>query len=200
MLTEGAVQRTRQELLHDLESSQAQVVRLLESMSAAQDWQPEAAEWSFRLIAEHLAALEETWHLRRVTAIAAGNTPQIAHYSHHADDLGARDLGASLERWIDARRRLLDFVATLDDAELDQVGVHEIVGPMTILETLAEILEQDQVNLRHIHQLIVAYYETTAAPQSIRGEPSLLPGMRVRGSQSAGAFYAANAANHNEAQ
>ncbi len=185
MYTQGVVQRTRRELLQELESSQTQVVRLLESMRAVQDWQPEADEWSFRLIAGHLARVEETWHLRRVTAIAAGNTPQIAHYSHQADDFDERDLSASLRQWVAVRRRLLDFVAALDEVELGQVGIHEIVGPMTILETLAEILEQDQVNLRHIHQLIVAYYETTATPA--RGAPISLPG-------------ASYAANHNEAQ
>ena len=58
-----------------------------------------------------------------------------------------------------ARRELLDFVAALSDQDLALVGIHEMVGPMTILDTLEEILDQDQGNLRHVYQLITAYYE-----------------------------------------
>jgi hypothetical protein len=36
-----------------------------------------------------------------------------------------------------------------------------MVGPMTLQDTLEEILEQDQANLRHVYQLILAYHEET---------------------------------------
>lgn len=159
-MTEGVVQRTRQELLQALESSQAQVVQLLESMHAAQDWQPESAEWSFRLIAGHLASVEESWHLQRIHAIAGNDRPTLAPFAEQAVDIGARDLTASLQLWVATRKRLLEFVAGLAEQDLARVGVHETLGPMSILDILDQMLRQDQVNLRHVHQLIIAYYET----------------------------------------
>lgn len=184
-MTEGVVQRTRQELLHELETSQAQVVRLLESVAAVQDWQPESAEWSFRLIAGHLATVEETWHLRRVLDIAGGDTPHIAAYSNHSVDFAEQELTASLAQWTATRQRLLAYVAGLREADLQRVGVHETLGPMSIMDILAEILRQDQVNLRHIHQLVVAYYEATPLASSPAG--AVLPAQ-------------SSTADHNEAQ
>lgn len=159
-MTEGVVQRTRQELLHELESSQAQVAQLLESMAAVQDWQPDSAEWSFRLLAGHLATVEEAWHLHRIQTIADGARPTITPYADQAVDCATHDLRESIRRWVATRRRLLDFVAARSDHELHQTGVHATLGPMNVLDVLAEILRQDQGNLRHIHQLIVAYYES----------------------------------------
>ena len=150
---------TREQLLQELQTSQNQVVTLLEAMADVQDWQPEPAEWSFRFIAAHLATVEQECHLQRVRRIASGETPLLTHYENQATAFARMDLRDSLRRWVSARRELLDFVATLSDRELALVGVHEMVGPMTILDTLEEVLDQDQGNLRHVYQLITAYYE-----------------------------------------
>lgn len=152
-------QPTREELLQNLQDSQAQVVRLLESMADVQDWQPEPAEWSFRLIAAHLATVEQACHLHRVMDIASGVTPDLDPYANRNMPLARADLHDSLQQWIAVRRRLIAFVRELSRAQLDYVGVHQAIGPMTVLDTLQEILEQDQGNLRHVYQLIHAYYE-----------------------------------------
>jgi hypothetical protein len=42
---------------------------------------------------------------------------------------------------------------------LAYIGIHESLGPKTVLDILREMLEQDQGNLRHVRQLILAYQE-----------------------------------------
>ncbi len=158
---------TREQLLEDLQHSQSQVVRLLESIADVQDWQPEPAEWSFRLLAAHLATVEQTCHFQRVMGIASGDTPYFGPYIHRNIALAHADLRDSLQQWIAARRRLLGFVAGLSSAQMTYIGVHAAVGPMTVLDALQEILEQDQGNLRHVRQLILAYYEEALQTQRV---------------------------------
>ena len=52
-------------------------------------------------------------------------------------------------------------MTALSDRQMALVGIHEMVGPMSLMDTLEEILEQDQANLRHVYQLILAYQEET---------------------------------------
>jgi hypothetical protein len=58
-----------------------------------------------------------------------------------------------------ARLELMHFVKNLSDRQLAYIGIHESLGPMTVLDMLHEILDQDQGNLRHVRQLIIAYQE-----------------------------------------
>ncbi len=150
---------TRTELLGELQHSQEQVVTLLHAVASIQDWQPEPAEWSFRLIAAHLATVERTCHLPRVISIASGETPTLSLYNNVAAHYEEADLHQSLKRWVATRRELLDFVATLSARQLGYVGIHESLGPITLRRLLHEILAQDQGNLRHVRQLIVVYQE-----------------------------------------
>jgi hypothetical protein len=150
---------TRAELIKELRRSQTQVVKLLESMAPVQDWQPEPAEWSFRFLAAHLATVEQRCHLPRIVQIASGETPLLSLYSNTAANYQDVDLHKSLKRWVSIRHELLDFVKSLSAKQLAYIGIHESLGPMTLLELLQEILVQDQGNLRHVRQLIIAYQE-----------------------------------------
>lgn len=155
----GMGELTREQLLQELQRSQSQVIKLLEAMAPVQDWQPEPVEWSFRFIAAHLASVERTCHLPRVIRIASGETPKLDLYTNTAADYQHADLHKSLRRWVATRQELIDFVKSLSARQLTYIGIHESLGPMTLLEMLNEILEQDQGNLRHVRQLIVAYQE-----------------------------------------
>jgi hypothetical protein len=150
---------TREQLLSELQRSQTQVVTLLEAMASVQDWQPEPAEWSFRFLAAHLASVEQTCHLQRVIRIASGETPTLGLYTNTAANYQKTDLHKSLKRWIAVRQELISFVEGLSPSQLSYTGIHESLGPMTLLETLRDILAQDQGNLRHVRQLILAYQE-----------------------------------------
>lgn len=150
---------TREQLLTELQRSQTQVIKLLEAMAPVQDWQPEPVEWSFRFLAAHLANVERTCYLPRVKRIASGETPTLDLYTNTAADYQKADLHKSLKRWVAARLELLQFVKSLSDQQLAYIGIHESLGPMTVLELLHEILDQDRGNLRHVRQLILAYQE-----------------------------------------
>jgi hypothetical protein len=183
------VAEQRDELLHELQVSQKQVARLLETMADVQDWQPEPAEWSFRYIAAHLASVEQKWHLLRVQSIASGERPHFPPYSNQEIDYHEDDLRESLRQWVRARRKLIDFVSRLSVRELEFTGVHEPIGDVTILDTLEEILLQDQGNLGLVRDLIVAYHKS--APQREREDTMLGgPGYDSAGYDGAGADWA----------
>ncbi len=150
---------TREQLLQELQRSQTQVIKLLEAMAPIQDWQPEPAEWSFRFLAAHLATVERTCHLPRIMRIASGEIPTLGLYTNTAADYQKADLHKSLKRWVAARLELTDFVKSLSARQLTYIGIHESLGPMTVLDMLHEILDQDRGNLRHVRQLIVVYQE-----------------------------------------
>jgi hypothetical protein len=150
---------TREQLLTELQHSQTRVVKLLETMMPIQDWQPEPAEWSFRFLAAHLATVEQTCHLPRVIAIASGETPTLTLYASTAAGYQKADLRKSLKKWVATRHELIDFVKSLSAHQLTYIGIHESLGPMTVLDMLREILEQDRGNLRHVRQLFIVYQE-----------------------------------------
>jgi hypothetical protein len=150
---------TREQLLQELQRSQSQVVKLLESTISIQDWQPEEAEWSFRFLAAHLATVEAMCHLPRIKRIASGETPLLDLYSNTAADYQQADLHGSLQKWIATRAELIHFVQALSNEQLAYSGIHESIGPMNMLDMLHEILKQDQGNLRHVRQLIRVYQE-----------------------------------------
>ena len=83
----------------------------------------------------------------------------VGRYNYTAADFAQIDLADSLHAWSAARRQLIEFVSQLSERELHFTGAHEGVGPVTVLDALQEILEQDRGNLRHVCQLIVDYYE-----------------------------------------
>lgn len=153
---------TREQLLRELMRSQQQVSALLRAMSDAQDWQPEPAEWSFRCVAAHLAAIERKCYLRRLAGIASGTNPTLPTYSGTVQDLVREDLNESLLRWQAVRHELVEFVRSLPEETLSFTGVHEAFGAVTVLDTLAEIVEQDHRQARHLQQLIRDYYEELA--------------------------------------
>src|SRR5690606_29362366 len=107
----------------------------------------------------HLATVEQTCHLPRAIRIASGETPWLDLYANTAADHQQLELHQSLKRWETTRLELIQFVESLSDRQLAYIGIHESVGPMTVLDLLNEILDQDRGNLRHVRQLIVAYQE-----------------------------------------
>jgi hypothetical protein len=58
--------KSTNELIGAIRSTQGQLTGLLESISFDQDWQPAPKEWSFRFIAAHLATTEKECYQDRV--------------------------------------------------------------------------------------------------------------------------------------
>lgn len=153
------IEETRWQLIRELRLTQQEVSRLLASMAHDQDWQREPAEWSFRLLAAHLAAVERECHSVRIRQIASGARPHFDGYTGSHPDWGNRELLDSLAEWTQARADLLTFVADLPIERLEIAGVHADVGDVTVLDLLEQLLEQDQGNARLVQQLINDYDE-----------------------------------------
>ncbi len=151
--------KTRAQLIENLAASQQEVSRLLASTAAIQDWQREPAEWSFRYLAAHLAAVERERNLPRIRAIASGQQPHFHVYTESAVGFAHLDLNESLAAWKETRGDLLDFVAGLPDDAETRTGIHPAVGEITLLDALEELHEQDLGHARHIRQLIEDYLE-----------------------------------------
>ena len=157
-------EKSRQQLLDELDASQREVSQLLESMVHVQDWQREPVEWSFRFLAAHLVTVERECHFPRVVRIAAGEHPYFDGYSRTDLNLGGHDVRESLAQWEQVRRQLIEYVAALPNERLDLTGVHADVGDMTVLDALDEIVAQDQGMARHVQQLIIDFYESLLHP------------------------------------
>lgn len=153
------VEETRRQLIQELRATQQEVSRLLASVAQDQDWQREPAEWSFRLLAAHLAAVERECHIPRIRHIASGIRPHFDGYAGSHPDLADHDLLDSLADWTCVRTELLELVADLPVERLEVAGVQADVGDVTVLDLLAQLLEQDQGNARFVQQLIEDYYE-----------------------------------------
>lgn len=161
--------KTRETLLTKLRLSQKFLATLLELTSEVQDWQPEPAEWSFRLIAAHLVTMERDFYAPRVKRIAAGENPHFRRYVSTSVDPDFGDVNDSLRQWTMERERLLNFVASLSQDELEQTGTHEIQGTMSTVDALRELEEHDLREFRHVEQLIEDYLESV---QESGAEPS----------------------------
>lgn len=151
--------RTRETLLTKLRLSHKFLATLLELTTDVQDWQPEPAEWSFRLIAAHLVTMERDFYAPRVKRIAAGENPYFQRYVNTGVDPNIGDVNDSLSQWAMERKQLLDFVETLSEDELRQTGTHEIQGTISTLDALRELEEHDLRQFRHVEQLIEDYLE-----------------------------------------
>ena len=152
--------KTRETLLTKLRLSQKFLATLLELTAEVQDWQPEPAEWSFRLIAAHLVTMERDFYAPRVKRIAAGENPHFRRYANSGVDLNFGDVNDSLNQWTVEREQLLDFVAALSENELARTGTHEIQGTISTVDALRELEEHDLREFRHVEQLIEDYLES----------------------------------------
>ena len=162
-IIETMTDKTCEQLIAELNTSQHKVSQLLAGLTEVQDWQREPAEWSFRYLAAHLAAVERDCHRPRIARIAAGERPHFSAYIESGANFAHCDLAESLAVWAEERRGLLDFVAALSNKDLTNTGVYPVVGEMSLLEALDELHAQDQGHLRHIRQLIADYAEVSQA-------------------------------------
>jgi hypothetical protein len=94
--------KTRAQLIDELAASQQEVSRLLASTAAIQDWQREPAEWSFRYLAAHLAAVERERNLPRIHPAVGEITLLDALDELHDQDLGhARHIRQLIEDYLE---------------------------------------------------------------------------------------------------
>lgn len=137
-----------------LENGASSTMALLEGLSDTQ-WQEvlyeEPYPWTVRDVLAHLLSTEEGLALiaRDVAAGGPGAPDDFEDYDHYnageQERLAGIPTGRLLPDLVAAREATIEWVATLDDADLDREGQHPGLG-LVPLDTL--------INVIHGHQLI----------------------------------------------
>lgn len=144
----------RAELIDSLRASQQQVVDVLLTVSDVQDWQPHEAEWSFREIAAHMAAVEEECFEVRVHRIVQEDVPRFEYYLNTGRDFGGASLSDSVEQWQSTRNRLLSYVGSLSESELLRTGLHATFGEINVLGALQIMADHDAEHLADLESQV----------------------------------------------
>ena len=144
----------RQQLVSQLEETQAALTALLQAVANQQDWQPGPETWSFRYQAAHLAAAEREAFRERVYRLAGGEQPHFAYYLNSDRDFSQDELLDSLQQWAATRREILDFVRALPLEALALTGMHETQGTITVLDVLQVMVEHDREHLQELTGMV----------------------------------------------
>ena len=127
------------QLIEQLQSTQAKVIALLESVADDQDWQPDPEKWAFRYIAAHLATVE------------------FESYFNTGRDFSQHDLADSLQAWAATREEIIAFLRTLPPERWRFTGSHAVFGRITLCDVLQTMLEHDQQHMRQLDRMMAVY-------------------------------------------
>lgn len=127
------------------------------------DWQrevyTEGAVWTIRSVAAHLLSAEEAF-FRLISSVKADGPGvpedfQIDDYNADQQIIFA-PLSASriLERFHQARSRMLTLISGLSDQDLEKRGRHPYLGMTTVREMIKMVYLHGQVHVREIRRVI----------------------------------------------
>ncbi len=140
--------------LNELRESQQELAEALMSVYEAQDWRPDAAEWSFREIGAHMRQVEIECVYSRIQAIAVGANPTFTYYLNTGWHFGHVDLMDAVTDWLLWREQVALVVRDLSDEQLRYTGTHAHFGTITTADMLQIALEHDQEHLADLVKLI----------------------------------------------
>jgi DinB superfamily len=128
-------------------------------------WRPRAGEWCLTEVMAHLLDLERTVFLPRLRRIAAEERPAFETFDPDAwareRDHRARDFGADLEAFVEARADTLKFLQGLPRGAAERRGLSGHFGPVTLAQYATHAVDHD---LEHLGQM-----RDLRAGQSARG-------------------------------
>lgn len=122
-----------------------------------QDWRPDPLNWSFRLIAAHMALVEKDCFIIRIDAILRGGNPTFSYYWNTEGELGGPDLRDSVTLWVERRRQLIERLRFLRPADQELTGYHDVYGNVTPLSFIQIALDHDREHLRHFEKILAQY-------------------------------------------
>lgn len=159
----------------ELRRSAAAIAALLDGVSAEQaHWRPENGGWTLVEVINHLADEEhEDFRLRLELTLSdpgAEWPPIDPERDVVARDYNAREIGASIESFVEQRRRSLEWLESLasGDADLDRAHEHPVLEPLRAGDLLAAWSAHDLLHLRQIVRLQLEYLREHARPYSTR--------------------------------
>jgi hypothetical protein len=136
------------------ETAHAMEALLWDLDDGALDTPPSPDDWSCAELMAHMAAMEQRY-LDRLERIVRLDEPVIAAFD--ADSIGPCDGGTSAYEAIDEltelRRRTVNLLWSLDDADWRRKGIHPYLGPLTVQQLAREMNEHDLCHLWQLRRL-----------------------------------------------
>ncbi len=126
---------------------------MLYDVAQYQDWRPAPKEWSFRLIAAHLAKIEREAYLIWLDGMLTGKQQTFTAYWNTEADLGRPELTDSIIRWKESRRRLVERVKMLPANQLSKSVKHDIYGDLTAERLIEVAANHDSDHLSHLTKI-----------------------------------------------
>lgn len=153
-----------------LEGTPGVLRALVDPLSA--DWlasRPAEGEWDAHQVLAHLLYIEEDdWMVRTNHILEVGPATPFPPVGH--GDQSARYPGATAaqlaQRFAEQRTANLAELRSLSLAadDLDRLGTHPSLGPVTLRQLLATWVVHDHNHVRQLHQALASYYVNEVGP------------------------------------
>lgn len=141
------------QLIGKVRATQKRMIALLETKTADQDWKPDPGEWSFGEVAAHLATVDKECYQDRVVRIASGENPHFESYFNTGRDFSQYDIKDSIDKWLDTRTEIIEYVEALPKGKLSYTGTHEAFGTLTVPDVLELMREHDQEHIEELEKM-----------------------------------------------
>jgi hypothetical protein len=134
-------------------------------------WRPSPAAWSLIEVVNHLADEEaEDFRIRVRTSLDAPDRAwdpiRPAEWVMERD-YQARELEASLERFLEERRRSGVWLRTLQPIDPEATGLHPVEGPIRVTTLLHSWLAHDLLHIRQITRLRYRFLAESGGPETV---------------------------------
>ena len=140
--------------LDRLVETHEEICALLYSVASYQDWRPAPDQWSFRLIAAHLAKAERESYLAQLDTMIANGNRTFSQYWNTESELGRPELTDSIIRWKENRRKIVERIKMLGP-RIDQISVaHDVSGRVNPRQLLETVRNHDDDHLRHLKKIL----------------------------------------------
>lgn len=146
-------------LLDRLLATHETVCEKLYLVADYQDWRPSqtganSSEWSFRLIAAHLAKLEQESYLFQLDGIIRDSGQTFSSYWNTEAELGRPELTDSIILWKERRRKFVERIKNIGSDRYELSAEHDVFGTITP-ERLVEIaINHDTDHLNHLIKIL----------------------------------------------
>jgi hypothetical protein len=162
------ITRCQERLTHQAEA----IARLIEDIDSAQGrWRPSPNEWSILEVINHLYDEEiEDFRIRLQITLRDPNEPwppndpvrKVTERNYNG-----RDLGASLENFLDERTVSLEWLGSLQAPRWENEHTIPNVGSLRAGDLLVAWVAHDLLHLRQINELHFYYQRQLAEPFSL---------------------------------
>lgn len=133
-------------------------------------WKPSSDQWSIIEVVNHLAdeEVEDFRHRIDLTLHRPGESwPEIDPFAWATDrQYSKRELGESIERFMNRRERSLKWLEALDQPDWSRGYAHPTQGRLTAGDVMTSWVAHDFIHIRQINRLHRQYLTTELSPHS----------------------------------